>query len=94
MLARAAPTTRPTGTRRESYPKFAGLIAAAQREVDEAKRTTLLQDAQKIEYDEGGYIIWGFRTQVDAVSQKVQGLKPSKFQPLGNYDFKTVSISS
>jgi peptide/nickel transport system substrate-binding protein len=78
----------------ESYPKYAGLIASAAREVDEAKRTSILQDAQKIEYDEGGYIIWGFRTQVDAVSQKVQGLKPSKFQPLGNYDFKTVSISS
>ena len=56
--------------------------------------TRLLQDAQKIEYDEGGYIIWGFRTQVDAVSPKVQGLKPSKFQPLGNYDFKTVSLST
>lgn len=78
----------------ESYAKYAGLIASAQREIDEAKRNSLLQDAQKIEYDEGGYIIWGFRTQVDAVSQKVQGLKPSKFQPLGNYDFKTVSISS
>jgi len=78
----------------ESYAKYAGLIASAQKETDEAKRNTLLQDAQKIEYDEGGYIIWGFRTQVDAVSQKVQGLKPSKFQPLGNYDFKTVSISS
>ena len=78
----------------ESYPKYAGLVAAAAREVDETKRNSILQDAQKIEYDEGGYIIWGFRTQVDAVSQKVQGLKPSKFQPLGNYDFKTISLSS
>ena len=77
----------------ESYPKYAGLIAAAQREIDEAKRNSLLQDAQKIEYDEGGYIIWGFRTQVDAVSQKVQGLKPSKFQPLGNYNFKSVTVA-
>ena len=73
------------------YPKYASLIASAAAEIDETKRNSMLQDAQKIEYDEGGYIIWGFRTQVDAVSQKVQGLKPSKFQPLGNYDFKTVS---
>ena len=77
----------------DGYSKFAGLIAAAQKEIDEGKRTTLLQDAQKIEYDEGGYIIWGFRTQVDAVSSKVQGLKPSRFQPLGNYNFKTASVS-
>jgi peptide/nickel transport system substrate-binding protein len=76
------------------YPKFAALISQASQEIDEGKRTSILQDAQKIEYDSGGYIIWGFRTQVDAVSQKVQGLKPSKFQPLGNYDFKTVSLSS
>ena len=47
-----------------------------------------------IEYNEGGYIIWGFRTQVDAVSSKVHGLKPSKFQPLGNYNFKSVTLSS
>src|SRR6185312_5255284 len=44
------------------YPKFAGLIGSAQRETDESKRNTLIQDAQKIEYDEGGYIIWGFRS--------------------------------
>ena len=77
-----------------SYPKYAGLVNAAAQEIDETKRNSILQDAQKIEYDEGGYIIWGFRTQVDAVSSKVQGLKPSKFQPLGNYDFKTVSLST
>jgi peptide/nickel transport system substrate-binding protein len=77
-----------------SYGKYAGLVAAAQREIDETKRTSLLQQAQEIEYNEGGYIIWGFRTQVDAVSQKVQGLKSSKFQPLGNYDFKSISVSS
>jgi peptide/nickel transport system substrate-binding protein len=76
------------------YAKYAQLIASAQKEIDETKRNSILQDAQKIEYDSGGYIIWGFRTQVDAVSQKVQGLKPSKFQPLGNYDFKTVTLSS
>jgi peptide/nickel transport system substrate-binding protein len=77
-----------------NYSKFAGLIASAQREIDETKRNSLLQDAQKIEYDEGGYIIWGFRTQVDSVSQKVQGLKSSVYQPLGSYNFKTVSISA
>ncbi|MBV9832741.1 MAG: ABC transporter substrate-binding protein [Marmoricola sp.] len=77
-----------------SYPKFAGLINQAAAEIDETKRNDLLKQAQEIEYNEGGYIIWGFRTQVDAVSSKVQGLKPSKFQPLGNYNFKSVSLSS
>jgi len=74
-------------------PKFAGLIQAAQKETDESKRNTLLHDAQEIEYNEGGYIIWGFRNQIDAVSSKVQGLKSSIYQPLGSYNFKTASIS-
>ena len=74
--------------------KFAGLIQAAQKETDEAKRNTLLHDAQEIEYNEGGYIIWGFRNQIDAVSSKVQGLKSSIYQPLGSYNFKTASVSA
>ena len=72
--------------------KFAGLISAAQAETDVSRRKTLLQDAQKIEYDEGGYIIWGFRRQVDGYTATVQGLKPSKYLPLGNYWFKYVSV--
>ena len=85
------------GTYNETHfdnSKFAGLIASAQAETDEAKRTTLLQDAQKIEYDEGGYIIWGFRRQVDAVSSKVSGIKTSKYLPLGNYKFQYASVSA
>jgi peptide/nickel transport system substrate-binding protein len=96
-LPQAAVGSLKGGTYNETHfdnPKFAGLIASAQREIDETKRNTLLHDAQEIEYNEGGYIIWGFRTQVDAVSSKVQGLKSSVFQPLGNYNFKTVSVSS
>jgi peptide/nickel transport system substrate-binding protein len=83
------------GTYNETHfnnPKFAGLIAAAQAEIDPNKRRTLLQDAQKIEYDEGGYIIWGFRRQVDGYSATVQGLKPSKYLPLGSYKFQYVSV--
>jgi peptide/nickel transport system substrate-binding protein len=96
-LPQAAVGSLKGGTYNETHfdnPKFAGLIASAQREIDETKRNQLLHDAQEIEYNEGGYIIWGFRTQVDAVAQKVSGLKSSVYQPLGSYNFKTVSLSS
>ncbi|NUR06572.1 MAG: ABC transporter substrate-binding protein [Nocardioidaceae bacterium] len=73
--------------------KFAGLLQSASAETDETKRNTLLQDAQKIEYDEGGFIIWGFRRQVDGYSSKVQGLKPSRYLPLGSYKFQNVSLT-
>ena len=95
-LPQVAVSTLKGGTYNETHfdnSKFAGIIADAQATVDEAKRTTLLQDAQKIEYEEGGYIIWGFRKQVDAYGAKVKGIKPSKYLPLGNYKFQYASVS-
>ena len=47
-------------------------------ELDEGKRTDLLHEAQKIEYDSGGYIVWSFSNQVDAYSAKVGGFQPAK----------------
>lgn len=67
--------------------RFAGLIKAAKATRDEAKRRQLLQDAQKIEYDEGGLIIWGFKNQVDAYSQFVTGLVPAREQPVSSFRF-------
>ncbi|MEP6815587.1 MAG: ABC transporter substrate-binding protein [Marmoricola sp.] len=75
-------------------PAFTKLVNDASKEVDQAKRATLIQDAQKIEYDSGGYIIWGFRNQLDGYSSKVQGLKPSKYLPLGSYKFDKISLSA
>jgi len=75
------------------HPQFTELINQARREPDAAKRTTLLHDAQEIEYNEGGLIIWGFRQQVDAYGASVQGLEPSKYLPLGSYKFNKVSVS-
>ncbi|MEU7861390.1 ABC transporter substrate-binding protein [Nonomuraea sp. NPDC049141] len=71
---------------------FISLIKRAGRELDDAKRTDLLKQAQKIEYDSGGHIIWGFRNQVDAYSSKVTGFVPDKNLPLSNYQFRRVSI--
>jgi peptide/nickel transport system substrate-binding protein len=68
------------------------LVNAAAKEVDEAKRGDLVQQAQEIEYNEGGLIVWGFRKQIDAYASNVKGLEPSKYLPLGNYKFSKVSI--
>ena len=73
-------------------PEFTDLIDTAAQTLDEAKRTTLLQDAQELEYNEGGYIIWGFRQQVDGYASTVQGLEPSRYLPLGSYKFHKVSV--
>ena len=70
--------------------KFAGLIQSAQREVDPVRRRRLVQDAQRIEYEEGGYIIWGFQNQVDAYSGFVTGLEPAREQPVSAFRFNRV----
>lgn len=71
--------------------EFQKLIAQARKTLDKDKRCTLVHEAQKIEYDQGGYIIWGFRNQVDAYSAKVAGFEPAKTgTPLGNYNFAIV----
>jgi peptide/nickel transport system substrate-binding protein len=71
-----------------SDPKFIELVTQAEVTVDEAKRKQLCQDAQKIEYESGGYIIYAFNNQVDAAAKKVGGLVADKSGiPLGSYRF-------
>jgi peptide/nickel transport system substrate-binding protein len=51
----------------------------------------LIKQAQTIEYNSGGLIIWGFPNQVDAYSAKVQGLVPDKSGiPLTSFAFGQV----
>ncbi|TDT31170.1 ABC transporter substrate-binding protein [Naumannella halotolerans] len=94
-IPQAAVCALPTGTYNETHfdnDSFTDLINTAASTLDEEKRNTLLQDAQQIEYDEGGYIIWGFRQQVDGYSAAVQGLEPSRYLPLGSYNFSKLSL--
>jgi peptide/nickel transport system substrate-binding protein len=75
-------------------PKFLELIKEARQTVDNEKRCQLLKQAQKIEYDSGGYIIWGFNNQVDAHRATVNGFVPDKTGiPLTYYGFRKVWLS-
>ena len=73
-------------------PQFTALIDQAKREPDPARRTQLLHDAQEIEYNTGGYIIWGFKRQLDGYSNLVQGLQPHRYLPCSNFGFKRASF--
>jgi peptide/nickel transport system substrate-binding protein len=68
--------------------RWQGIVAEARRTVDATKRNELIADAAKIQYEEGGYMIWSFNNQVDAFSQKLGGVKPSREgAPLGAFQF-------
>jgi peptide/nickel transport system substrate-binding protein len=77
-------------------PQFNTLYAQALKTVDIKKRAELIHEMQKLEYDSGGYIVWGFYNLVDAYSKKVAGFAPSKGTlPLGGYGnaFRTISFA-
>ena len=66
-----------------------GLLAARHRKLDEAerlyrqalgtvdekKRAQIIKDMQRMEYNDGGLIIWGFKNLTDGYSAKVGGYK-------------------
>ncbi|MGZ4481920.1 MAG: ABC transporter substrate-binding protein [Gaiellales bacterium] len=57
---------------------YISLYKQALAEIDESKRCDIVHEMQKLEYDQGGYIIPFFNNLVDSYSTKVQGFKPSK----------------
>jgi len=93
-LAQAGQATMPGAPYNETHwenAEWLAIVNEALTTVDEAKRNELIGQAQEIEFNEGGFIIWAFRNQVDAYSAKIAGLDPSRLGiPLGNWGFRTV----
>ena len=53
-----------------------------------ATRDDLVAQAQQIEYDEGGLIVWAFNDQIDASSSTIGGVVPDKSGvPLSSFHF-------
>jgi peptide/nickel transport system substrate-binding protein len=92
QVAQCAQKNSPYNETHFDNPDFNRLIDEARREPDDARRTQLLHDAQEIEYETGGYIIWGFKRQVDGYSNLVQGFVPHRYLPCGSFKFQRVSF--
>ncbi|MFI6574278.1 ABC transporter substrate-binding protein [Nocardiopsis sp. NPDC050513] len=64
------------------------LVERARQTPDADERNGLIRQAQRIEYEEGGYIVWGFVNLLDAHSSRLNGLAPAvSGHPLGSYSF-------
>jgi peptide/nickel transport system substrate-binding protein len=77
FLSQVAQGSLPNSPFNETHwadPQFLKLIAAARGELDASKRRQLIHEAQKIEYDKGGYIIAFFPNFLAAASSKVGGI--------------------
>jgi peptide/nickel transport system substrate-binding protein len=54
-----------------------------------------VQQAQEIEFDRGGYIIWGFPNRVDAAQAYVGGLVPNRTGlSLSGYEFRKAWVNA
>lgn len=67
------------------------LVNRANATIDPAARCSLIQQAERIEFERGGYIIWGFPNSVDAHTIGVGGFTPDKSGiPLSSFGFRNV----
>jgi peptide/nickel transport system substrate-binding protein len=73
--------------------KYVQLYNEAKRTVSIPKRKEIIHDMQKMEWERGGNIIWGFVDFIDGHNTKVHGLVPNSFNPLNGYDLTQVSIA-
>ncbi len=75
-------------------PTYTSLVTRARATVDQNTRTNLLHQAQQIEYDRGGYIIWSFLNQIGAHTTKLHGFVPHRSGiPLSGYEFRRAWFS-
>jgi peptide/nickel transport system substrate-binding protein len=90
-LAQAAVGTMPGAPYNETHwtsDKWLALVNEAMKTGDATKRDDLVKQAQTIEYNEGGLIIWAFNDQIDAYSSKLGGVAPDKSGvPLSSFHF-------
>jgi peptide/nickel transport system substrate-binding protein len=69
-----------------SYPS---LYRQALGTVNRAKRCQIIHQMQRMEWERGGHLVWGFSDFVDGYNKKVQGLLPNKgTMPLNAFRFK------
>jgi len=67
----------------EGNSKYMDLVKEAYKTVDDAARNDLINQASTIEYNEGGYIVYAFDNQVDAMAANVMGMV-ADFSGLGS----------
>jgi peptide/nickel transport system substrate-binding protein len=70
-------------------PHYIALYNQALATVDNARRTAIAHEMQRIDHESGGYIIPYFPPLIDGHAARVHGIAPARVgRPLFNYDFK------
>lgn len=95
-LSQAAQGSLPDAPFNETHwddEEWVELVEQARQTVDDDERDQLIRQAQQIEYERGGYIVWGFVNVLDGFHTKVKGLETSVTgHPLASYGFHKMWI--
>jgi peptide/nickel transport system substrate-binding protein len=61
-----------------SNPRFSELITAAMAQPDVNERRKLIHEAQAIQHDIGGMLIWGYSNVLDAATKRIGGIEQDR----------------
>lgn len=81
FLVQAADSMLPTAPYNETHwhnEQWLKYVTEAFATIDVTKQTELIREAQTIEWNEGGYLNWGWYNEIDAYSSQVHGFVPDK----------------
>lgn len=97
-LPQASQSSMPDAPFNETHwtdAQYQGLVRRARSELDTGRRAQLVRAAQRIEFDRGGYLIWGFPNRVDAHQAYVGGLVPNRTGlSLSGYEFRKAWVDA
>jgi peptide/nickel transport system substrate-binding protein len=97
-LIQAADSMMPSSPYNETHWKnsrWLSLVNQALASVDDQQRKQLIGEAQQIEWNEGGYINWGWFNIFDAYNERVHGLVPDRSGfSLTSYSLRQAWLSS
>lgn len=63
---------------RFNQARFTELVHHALQQPDLEKRKVLVHEAQQIQHEQGGLLIWGFNNVLDAHSHQIGGVTPDR----------------
>ena len=78
FLASAIHTDAPFAVSNKTHfndPQFSEVFLAAMAQPDLQRRTVLVHQAQQIQYERGGMLIWGYADLLDSISTRVGGAR-------------------
>jgi peptide/nickel transport system substrate-binding protein len=95
FIALTSLKTSPWVETQEDDPQIESLYREAASSLDAATQTDRLKEIQRIQHEQGGYVIPSHLVQVDAASTQVGGVQTDiSGRPFGSFNFKSMWLSS